>query len=123
MRVIAGASLGAPSPTAPRLVAVASERELYREYDRSGGKAPCAIFPISGRELEVAHLVADGLTNQGIADKLVLSTRTIQAHVSSLLRKTSTTNRTHLAVTLIRRGVVSVPWDASGGWRADHHRS
>jgi len=42
---------------------------------------------LSARETEVARLVAEGLTNRIIADRLVISERTVESHVSSILRK------------------------------------
>jgi DNA-binding NarL/FixJ family response regulator len=61
---------------------------------------------LTRRELEVLELVAEGLTNGEIGDRLVVSARTIQAHVRNLVEKTGTRNRTHLAVTAVRTGII-----------------
>jgi DNA-binding NarL/FixJ family response regulator len=60
---------------------------------------------LSDRELEVIALVVDGLSNQQIADRLVLSRRTVQGHIARAMRKTSTTTRTQLAVKALRTGL------------------
>jgi len=52
---------------------------------------------LTAREMEVAGLVAEGLTNQQIADRLVLSTRTAEAHVENILRKLGFSSRTAVA--------------------------
>jgi DNA-binding CsgD family transcriptional regulator len=49
------------------------------------------------REREIAGLVADGLANRVIAERLVLSERTVEAHVRSILAKLGMTNRTQIA--------------------------
>jgi DNA-binding CsgD family transcriptional regulator len=61
---------------------------------------------LSVREIEVVQLVAGGATNEGIAEHLVLSPRTIQSHVENAMRKTETRNRTELAVLAVREGLV-----------------
>lgn len=61
---------------------------------------------LSVREVEVVQLVADGGTNEEIADQLVLSPRTIQSHVEHAMRKTETRNRTELAVLAALEGLV-----------------
>jgi DNA-binding NarL/FixJ family response regulator len=48
------------------------------------------------REKEVLHLLASGLSNIQIGDRLHLSPRTVEKHVSSLLNKTDTSNRSEL---------------------------
>ncbi|MBD0021709.1 MULTISPECIES: LuxR C-terminal-related transcriptional regulator [Gordonia] len=55
---------------------------------------------LSRREQEVATLVADGLTNKEIAQRLVLSPRTVEGHVEHALRKLNITRRTQLAAAL-----------------------
>jgi DNA-binding CsgD family transcriptional regulator len=51
---------------------------------------------VTTRELEVLNLVAQGLSNREVADKLVLSVRTVDKHVEHLLAKTGCANRTAL---------------------------
>ena len=53
--------------------------------------------PLSPRELEVAGLVARGLTNKDIAARLYLSQRTAQNHVQHILTKLGVSNRTQIA--------------------------
>jgi DNA-binding NarL/FixJ family response regulator len=62
--------------------------------------APAArpAVQLSRREGEVAALIALGLTDKQIASVLVVSPRTVEAHVASALRKTECTSRTQLAV-------------------------
>lgn len=58
---------------------------------------PNPAFPsLSAREAEVLELVARGLTNQAIADRLFLSIKTVQNRVSDLLDKTATRSRAEL---------------------------
>jgi DNA-binding NarL/FixJ family response regulator len=52
--------------------------------------------PLSPREREVVELVVDGMTNQHIADRLVLSERTVESHVRSALMKLGCRNRAEL---------------------------
>ena len=49
---------------------------------------------ISGREFEVLELIAAGLSNQDIADRLFVSTSTVKTHVSNLLAKLDASRRT-----------------------------
>lgn len=63
---------------------------------------------LTERELEVVVLVTEGLTNDQIAEKLVLSPRTVQSHVANAMRRTRTQSRTQLAVLAIREGLVSI---------------
>ena len=52
--------------------------------------------PLTPREREVAGLVAQALSNREIARTLVLSERTVESHVRSILAKTGLTTRTEL---------------------------
>ena len=58
---------------------------------------------LTEREVEVARLVGQALTNQQIADRLVLSVRTIETHVRNALTKLGLTSRTELAVWISNR--------------------
>jgi len=69
-----------------------------------GSRPPSASTDgVSMRELEVARLVADGLTNKQIAARLHLSVRTVESHVRSALMKAGLANRTQLATWAIGR--------------------
>ncbi|WP_348519335.1 LuxR C-terminal-related transcriptional regulator [Blastococcus sp. TF02-09] len=57
-----------------------------------------AADPLTGREREIAELVAAALTNRQIAERLVLSERTVESHVRSILAKLGAANRTEIAV-------------------------
>jgi DNA-binding NarL/FixJ family response regulator len=62
--------------------------------------------PLSDRELEVLKLIVDGLPNQHIADKLMISLATVKTHVRNILNKLSVDDRTQAAVKAMRRGLV-----------------
>jgi len=59
---------------------------------------------LTRRESEVARLVAEGLTNQEIADRLVISTRTAEGHVENVLRKLDFRSRTQIATWFAAQG-------------------
>lgn len=51
---------------------------------------------LSARELEIVELVVTGLSNHKIAQQLDISKRTVDNHISNILKKTSTINRVEL---------------------------
>lgn len=55
---------------------------------------------LSSKELEVAYLILDGLTNDAIASKLDITTRTVKAHVSSIFSKLHVNDRLSLVLLL-----------------------
>lgn len=70
--------------------------------DRSDSPAPNAS-PLSPREAEVAELVGAGMTNREVARQLFLSERTVENHVSSILRRLELPNRAAVAAWVSRR--------------------
>ncbi len=54
------------------------------------------------REVEIAGLVAEGLTNREIAERLVLSERTVEGHIANLFAKVNVNSRTQLATWFMR---------------------
>lgn len=61
---------------------------------------------LSERELQIIELVAAGLTNQAIAEKLEISKRTVDNHISNILDKTRTYNRVALVRWALQWGKV-----------------
>lgn len=62
-----------------------------------GGAARGPLRDLSGREREVATLVATGASNQEIADALAVSPKTVERHLTNILAKVGARNRTELA--------------------------
>jgi DNA-binding NarL/FixJ family response regulator len=58
---------------------------------------PLTSDPLTAREGEVAAMVAQGMSNRQIAQELFLSERTIEVHVSKILRKLELASRTEIA--------------------------
>ncbi|MFE3515202.1 AAA family ATPase [Streptomyces sp. NPDC059166] len=69
---------------------------------RTTSTAPSWLSSLTAREREVAGLVAEGLTNQAIAARLYLSPRTVETHVSRVLRKAGVATRAALAALVSR---------------------
>ncbi|AAP99223.1 MULTISPECIES: photosynthetic electron transport-dependent transcriptional regulator PedR [Prochlorococcus] len=62
----------------------------------SGDFSNSVQMSLSAREMEIIELVASGLTNQEIAQKLTISKRTVDNHVSNMFTKTGSKNRVAL---------------------------
>jgi NarL family two-component system response regulator LiaR len=61
---------------------------------------------LTNREIEVLKLIANGLTNSEIAERLVISGNTVKGHVSNILSKLHLADRTQAAVYAWRQGIV-----------------
>ena len=90
-------------PSLDPTVALKMMRELGRPQD-----LPPAEDPLTEREVEVLMLVAQGMSNQEIADALFISERTVANHVSSILGKLHLANRVQAALWAVREGVVGL---------------
>lgn len=71
----------------------------------AGGESRTPVS-LSDRELQIIELVAAGLTNQEIAEKLDISKRTVDNHISNILTKTATENRVALVRWALQWGKV-----------------
>jgi DNA-binding NarL/FixJ family response regulator len=98
--VASGDSLLAPSVTR-RLI----ERFVTLPAPRRAD--PNALGDLSAREAEVLRLVARGLSNQQIAEHLVVSTATVKSHVARLLMKLGLHDRTQAVVLAYETGFVT----------------
>jgi two-component system, NarL family, response regulator YdfI len=62
--------------------------------------------PLTGRELEVLDLVAEGLSNKLIAHRLSISEHTVKTHIASIFAKLGASSRTEAVSRALRRGLV-----------------
>lgn len=97
MDAVRAAAAGEMPFTSAVLRQVAS---LAARAPRSDGPDPLA--DLSDREREVADLIADGLGNQDIADRLYLSLPTVKTYVGRLMTKLDATNRVQVALAVQR---------------------
>lgn len=74
-------------------------------HELSAPQAAALEDPLTERELEVLRLVAHGLANKVIADRLEISERTARTHVSNILEKLHLANRTQATLYAIRKGI------------------
>ncbi|GAB4534385.1 MAG: hypothetical protein Tsb0014_20530 [Pleurocapsa sp.] len=63
---------------------------------------------LSARELEIVELVVNGLSNHKIAEQLEISKRTVDNHISNILKKTNTDNRVELVRWALQWGKVCI---------------
>ncbi len=90
-----------------------SLKQAQRLMERSSGGAPQhseqiqvpADVTLTRTETKVVQFVAQGLANREIAEKLNVSQRTVESHVSNMLNKTRLHNRTELARWAIQNGL------------------
>jgi DNA-binding CsgD family transcriptional regulator len=80
----------------PQMPALAPERGARR-----------ALGGLTAREREVAMLIAQGKSNQAIADVLVVTKRTVETHIGNIMFKLGCTSRTQIAVWAVETGLVS----------------
>lgn len=71
---------------------------------QQSGAEPFSL--LSGREREVLHLIADGLSAKEIAVELEISTKTVEAHRTSLMRKLGVRKATELVRYALRHGLI-----------------
>jgi len=81
--------------------------QLIREINQPSDLPP-APDPLSPRELQVLKLLAQGLTNQEIADRLFISEWTVRTHVRNILGKLHLANRTQAALYALRKGLADL---------------
>ena len=88
-------SRGVRSEYVRRLLAAFPVEDARRIASAATRVAGCRLVePLSARELEVLPLIAEGLTNQEIADRLYLSLHTVKAHARNIYAKLSVSSRT-----------------------------
>ncbi|MGZ3715085.1 MAG: response regulator [Ktedonobacterales bacterium] len=74
--------------------------------ERSGQDASMLYTLLSEREREVLTLIAEGFSNARIAERLVISERTVKSHVNNILGKLQVADRTQAAIYAWREGIM-----------------
>ena len=123
---------------------VAHRAELFEQATRDAAQrgrreAADELARLTRRQQEIVVAIADGLTNEEIAERLVLETGTVANHVGAILARLGVRNRTQIGVWAAERGLyrsdqelqVDLSGDRDGGWgrasdaepaRRDGHR-
>jgi DNA-binding NarL/FixJ family response regulator len=90
---------------ARRLMAAVSGDAPVRQVQSPS--LPKELQELTEREREVLELIARGLTNREIAEKMVISEKTVKTHVSNLLDKLGLEDRTRAAIWALKHGLGS----------------
>jgi DNA-binding NarL/FixJ family response regulator len=64
--------------------------------------------PLTTRELDIIHLIADGLSNHQISSRLRISDQTVKNHVTAILRKLGATDRAQAVLICLRSGWIDL---------------
>lgn len=82
-------------------------REIVKQLRSPGGGDPEPYSLLSTREREVLQLIAEGLSAKEVAARLDISTKTVEAHRTSLMRKLGVRKATELVRYAFRHGLIS----------------
>ena len=85
-------------------------RKLLRELAEPTQRTT-EVDTLTGREVEVLQLVAEGHSNREIAERLTISEATVRTHVSNILAKLNLGSRTQAALYALRTGIASLNGD------------
>ena len=99
-----------------RRTAIASRDEISgRDYevvrrpaDARGEDDEAFDEPLTSREIQVLELLAEGLSNKAIAERLGISDQTVKFHVASISGKLGAANRTDAVRRAVRRGLITL---------------
>lgn len=78
---------------------------LEKHYPK---KKHCEPINLSQREIEIIQLLSQGLTNKGIADKLLLSSHTISTHRKNILKKLHLKSTTEMLMYALAEGIIEL---------------
>lgn len=99
------AALGDEDTAAAHREAAESALAALRGAATPSAAEPAPLLGLSPRETQVLGLVATGLTNRAVAERLVLSERTVDRHVGNILSKLGVSSRTAATAVAVRHGL------------------
>ncbi|HYM16468.1 MAG TPA: response regulator transcription factor [Dehalococcoidia bacterium] len=88
-------------------------RRVLNHFAQEPARAP-RLLPyeqLTGREMQVLQLAAEGLSNREIAGRLVISEKTAKNHIANIFAKLSVNDRTQAVIQALRLGLVTVARD------------
>jgi NarL family two-component system response regulator LiaR len=86
-------------------------RKVLQDMQHPSKRSP-TLDPLTDRELQVLRLVAKGLTNREIAERLVVTEATVRSHVSNTLSKLHLANRVQATLYALQEGLASLENEA-----------
>jgi DNA-binding NarL/FixJ family response regulator len=90
------------------LLSPKTAKSVFNRFRELAGGKHTGSMELSEREKEVVKLIAQGLSNKRIADKLFISTKTVKTHVAHIMEKLDVSNRTEAVVSSIRKGLIGI---------------
>jgi DNA-binding NarL/FixJ family response regulator len=93
---------------------------VHRLAGSSAPHQPEPSFPLTAREIEVLRLLAHGLDNDTIAERLVLTKRTVQNHVSAIYSKLEVETRAEAILYAIQHAIIQVRTKSTPGGDGFH---
>jgi two-component system, NarL family, nitrate/nitrite response regulator NarL len=102
--VAVGYGLAVMDPSLIPVLALGRDRSQQGEWE-NGERSPF-VEGLTPRELEVLHLIAEGLANKAIAGRLGISEHTVKFHVNAILGKLGVQSRTEAVVQATRLGLI-----------------
>jgi len=88
------------------MLAALGRQDAPAKQPRDAAASGAALTVLTSRELDVLKLVAQGLSNPDIAQRLVLSEHTVHRHLANILRKLDLSSRAAAAAWGVRTGLV-----------------
>jgi DNA-binding CsgD family transcriptional regulator len=115
MRAAAAASVERCLTGSALLGAFAARQQALHVHERLQAVRSTWPAGVTAREVDVLRLLAQGMADRAIAERLFISPRTVTTHVGNLLGKTATANRTELAMWAVQQGLVAPELGANEG--------
>jgi DNA-binding NarL/FixJ family response regulator len=100
------ADLALSDSTLPQYLRQASERLIRSRGNSARALAKDQFSGLTPRERDIAAWIAQGRSNKEIAEALVLSSRTVESHISNILSKLNFTSRSQIAIWAVEKGLL-----------------